>query len=251
MNPPEERIWKDDKANHHDLYFPDNIYKEDERYDRKHDRRRFSPKHNVPNFPRKRYSHERPDKFEFRGGYDKNQRDFKERERGGEYHDYRKDEPRDYRRDNFKDDFYHSSHQPIPQHNYKQPNYSSSFYQPHLPSQVDYMNKKRERSQSPQKKYQNNFPIICSISRTYFKYFEDHFSSIKKEVYSSIYNLDDFRFKHFKGSDECYLLIDSLNYNAVRKAFRYFCDKTYDFLRSKYFDRMSYLKLNILVPHRK
>lgn len=134
------------------------------------------------------------------------------------------------------------SHQP---HYYQNP--TNTVFQDNL------LNKKRDqrdRSLSPKKLQKNNFPIICAISRTYFKYFEDNLSSIKKNMYDQVYNLSDFRIKSFKNSEDCFLFIDSANFTALKKCFRIFCEKTYDYLSGIY-GKMSYLKTYILVPNRK
>ena len=220
--------------NDRNTYYRDNDYKprpieisKEHQFERRQDKHyeRSSRERFEPNKV-KRYSRERL-------------REFNPREKESYYN---KDQ-----RDNSKThyiqqrDKVHQSHQP---HYYQNPTTSS--YQDNSLKKRDH----RERSSSPKKQQKNNFPVICAINRTYFKYFEDNLSSIKKSMYDQVYNITDFRIKSFKNSEDCFLFIDSPNFTALKKCFRIFCDRTYDYLNGIY-GKMSYLKTFILVPNRK
>jgi hypothetical protein len=223
--------------NERNPYYRENDYRirpidlpKEPHFDRQQERHfERSPRERYDSSKLRRYSKERQEK----------PRDFYPKEKEAFYNKDARDSKNHYiqQRDKFP-----QTHQA---HYYQ--GQSSGVYQDNL------LNKKREqrdRSSSPKKQQKNNFPIICAINRTYFKYFEDNFSSIKKSINDQVYNINDFRIKSFKNSEDCFLLIDSFNFTALKKCFRIFCEKTYDYLNGIY-GKMSYLKTFILVPNRK
>ena len=70
------------------------------------------------------------------------------------------------------------------------------------------------------------------------------------KIIEKVNNLDEFRLKNFRETPESYILIDSFNFQAAKKAFKIYLDKTFNFLIGL-FQKVSFLKICLLVPNRK
>lgn len=164
------------------------------------------------------------------------------------------------RNSDYKDDLYYRRSQMTSGYIYQNQNqnpdyysYQKRDYRTVLDQQPDIRKKDKSRSRSrsyEMKRSKNNFPIICNINRSFFKSFDDHFHEIKREIIEKVSNLDEFRLKNFRETPESYILIDSFNFLAARKAFKIYLEKTYDYLIGL-FQKVSFLKICILVPNRK
>jgi len=166
---------------------------------------------------------------------------------------YRKD---DYNRNyDYKDELYFRRPQMTNQYMSQNPQNSLSHQKINYKNIYEQDMRRKERSRSRSRSYEskknkNNFPIICNINRSYFKSFDDHFHEIKREIIEKVNNLDEFRLKNFRETPESYILIDSFNFQAAKKAFKIYLEKTFDFLIGL-FQKVSFLKICLLVPNRK